>query len=146
MYKTHCWVIYSVVKKLIKQISNLKKDVVFVGGVALVHYGIKDTAKDIDIVVNDLNGLEVLGDIQQFQTNSVMSKSGNRAFINIDGIIIDVFINDDLPEYIDNDGVKYGTTQHLIEFLEDLINKTDGFEKNRNEMKLEMIINKLNNK
>ena len=73
-------------KNLIKRISELKKDVVFVGGVSFVHHGIKETAKDIDIVVNNLDGLYELGEIKEFQTKSPMSKSGNRAYTYVDDI------------------------------------------------------------
>ena len=144
MYKTHYWVIYSVVKNLIKRISKLKKDVVFVGGVSFVHHGIKETSKDIDIVVNNLEGLYGLGEIKEFQTKSPMSKSGNRAYTYVGDIQVDIFIEDELPEYVEYNGVKYETIESLINFYKQLIIKTDGFEKNRNELKLELVINKMN--
>ena len=130
-------------KNLIKRISKLKKDVVFVGGVSFVHHGIKETAKDIDIVVNNLDGLETLGDIKEFQTKAPMSKSGNRAYIYVDDIQIDIFIEDELPEYDEVDGIKYKTITSLVEFYEQLIMKTNGLEKQRNEFKLELVMNKM---
>jgi len=113
-------------KNLIKRISKLKKDVVFVGGVSFVHHGIKDDAKDIDIVVNNLDGLETLGDIKEFQTKAPMSKSGNRAYTYVDDIQIDIFIEEELPEYDEVDGVKYESIKSLVNHYEELINKTNG--------------------
>jgi len=131
-------------ENLIKRISKLKKDVVFVGGVSFVHHGIKETAKDIDIVVNDLDGLYGLGEIKEFQTKSPMSKSGNRAYMYVDDIQIDIFIEDELPEYDKVDNVKYESIESLIKFYEHLINESDGFEKSRNELKLDLVINNMN--
>jgi hypothetical protein len=136
--------IYSVVKNLIKRISKLKKDVVFVGGVSFVYHKIKENTKDIDIVVNNLDGLYELGEIKEFKTKSPMSKSGNRAYTYVDDIQIDIFIEDELPEYVEHNGMKYKTIDSLIKFYKQLIIKTDGFEKNRNELKLELLINKMN--
>ena len=144
MYKTHYRVIYSVVKNLIKRISKLKRDIVFVGGVSFVHHGIKEVAKDIDIVVNNLDGLYELGEIKEFQTKSPMSKSGYRAYTYVNDIQIDIFIEDKLPEYNEVDGVKYESIESMIKFYEKLINESDGFEKNRNELKLKLVINKMN--
>lgn len=131
-------------KNLIKQISKLKDDVVFVGGVSFVYHGIKEVAKDIDIVVNNLDGLETLGEIKKFQTNSVMSKSGNRAYTYVDDIQVDIFIEGVLPEYDEVDGVKYETIESLIKYYEGLVVKTNGFEKTRNEFKLGLVKNKMN--
>lgn len=131
-------------KNLIKRISKLKKDVVFVGGVSFVHHGIKETAKDIDIVVNNLEGLYELGEIKEFQTKSPMSKSGNRAYTYVDDIQVDIFIEDELPEYVEVDGIKYKSIESMIKFYEHLINESDGFEKNRNELKLDLVINNMN--
>ena len=131
-------------KNLIKRISKLKDDVVFVGGVSMVHHKIKETAKDIDIIVNNLEGLEILGDITEFQTKSPMSKSGKRAYTYVDGIQIDIFIEDNLPEYEEYDGVKYATMEDFIKYYQQLIMKVDGFEKNRNEFKLDLVINNMN--
>lgn len=145
MYKTHYQVIYSVVENLIKVISKLKNDVVFVGGVAFVHHGIKETAKDIDIVVNNLDGLYELGEIKEFQTKSPMSKSGNRAYTYVDDIQIDIFIEDKLPEYDKVDDVKYESIESLIKFYKTLVDRNNGLERDRNEIKLNLVMNKKNN-
>lgn len=126
---------------LIKRISELKDDVVFVGGVTMVHHGIKETAKDIDIVVLDLKGLEQLGYIRHWFGKSEMTKSKKRASIESLPYFIDIFVEDELPEYVEHDGVKYRTIDSLVEFYEDLISRTEGIERTRIESKLEMIIN-----
>jgi hypothetical protein len=126
---------------LIKRISELKDDVVFVGGVTMVHHGIKETAKDIDIRVLNLDGLEELGCVETWVTNSEMSKSKQRASIQSLDYLIDIFIEDELPEYVEHNGIKYGTINHLVEFYEELIPKTDGFPKRDIQSKLDMVIN-----
>ena len=126
---------------LIKRISELKDDVVFVGGVTMVHHGIKETAKDIDIRVTNLDGLEELGYIRRWIGKSEMTKSKQRASIESLDYLIDIFIEDELPEYVEHEGIKYGTINHLVEFYEELIPKTQGFPQREFQTKLGMVIN-----
>ena len=53
---------------LIKNISGVKDDIVFVGGVTLSFHGKKDGFSDIDVVVTDVTGLEFFGEIILFDT------------------------------------------------------------------------------
>lgn len=140
MYKTHYRVIYSVVKNLIKRISEIKRDVVFVGGCAEVFHQIKDKATDIDIVVLNLDGLDVLGPIREFRAQTEICDSKRRGAIYVGDILIDIFIEDKLPEYIEFDGIKYQTINGFYDYYERVIPKfKDGFHKRRLEKKLQRL-------
>lgn len=102
---------------LIKQISNSKPDVVFVGGVAVSHYNSSHIPKDIDIVVNNLDGLEVFGYIRQWNTDFPGSISTKRAHIKRDDYNIDIFIEDKLPPHIEFEGIKYQSFDSLLHHL-----------------------------
>jgi len=99
--------------KLLAQIQQANKDVVFVGGVAEMMQGKKDSVKDIDICVLNLDGLEVFGEIKEWETKSPTSISGKRAGIENGGFIIDIFIEDELPEYVEILGLKFVTIEAM---------------------------------
>lgn len=100
---------------LIREIQHLKPDTVFVGGVSEWLQGKRSTTTDIDICVTNLDGLGVLGEIKQWSTDSKFSKSGLRAGIESQEYLIDIFVEQQLPEYIEIDGVKCQTIQSLIQ-------------------------------
>ena len=132
-------------EELITQLSNLKEDIVFVGGVSLVQQGIKESANDIDIVVLNLDGLETLGEIETYTSTSEMSKSKNRGWMTVNGILIDIFIEDELPtNYIEVNGVKYETVESIIAFYQDLLLRIDGRFKEIIQSELSDIINSVN--
>lgn len=102
------------VNKICKSIARSKENTIFVGGVSFEKHGLKHTAQDIDIVVQDLTGLEFLGPIFEYTTTSKFSKSGKRAHIETSkGILIDIFIEAELPEHNLLDGLKCETLDSL---------------------------------
>ena len=117
--------------RLIKEIANLKDDVVFVGSSSLKHLIPTIPVKDIDIVVTSLDGLDILGKIETWESKSPMSLSGQRAHIKRDDYNIDIFIEPNLPEYDLIDGVKFQTIEKFKSFIEVLIEVTKGEFKNK---------------
>ena len=95
--------------ELINKIQAVNKKIVFVGGLSEVANGLKTKTKDIDIVVNNIKGLEVFGIIELFETKSPISKTGKRAFIKRNDYDIDIFIEKDEIDYFIKDGIKYQT-------------------------------------
>lgn len=91
-----------------KHLQDLKSELVFVGGVNKLIRGIKKCTSDIDVVVKDIKGLEILGEIYLYKTSYVGSISGNRAYIKSD-YFIDIFIEDSIPEYDIIGGLKCQT-------------------------------------
>lgn len=116
--------------ELIKKISEVKEDVVFVGSVSLWNSNLITDPHDIDIVVNNLDGLEVFGKIDIWESKSPMSISGKRACIKREDYTIDIFINDFLPEFIIKDGIKFQTLDNLKSFLDLIIESSEGVFKN----------------
>jgi hypothetical protein len=88
--------------KLIKEIATTNENIIFVGGVAEIIHGTKKTTNDIDIVVLSLNGLEKFGKINEFETKSILSKSGKRAFIKKEKCQIDIFIENETKKSLIN--------------------------------------------
>lgn len=101
----------------LEQLKN-KEDLVFVGGFAMWKHGIKDCYSDIDIVVKNLDGIE---NHTVYETDSKFSKSGKRAFVKTGEIAIDIFIEDDLPEFETIDGCKVRTIKSMIDYFENLL-------------------------
>lgn len=116
--------------ELIKKISEVKEDVIFVGSVSLWNSNLITDPHDIDIVVNNLDGLEVFGKIDIWESKSPMSISGKRACIKREDYTIDIFINDFLPEFIIKDGIKFQTLDNLKSFLDLIIESSEGVFKN----------------
>jgi hypothetical protein len=116
---------------LIKSIVNTKDDVVFVGSTYLWYLNLIKKANDIDIVVNDLNGLEIFGEITTWETKSPMSLSGKRAHIKRDDYSIDIFIEPILPKFNIIDGIKFITIEDNKLFIDSLIELTEGEFKNK---------------
>lgn len=125
--------------ELIKKIHSLKPDTVFVGGVSEMVQGKRNTTRDIDICVTNLDGLESLGHIKKWVTDSKTSISGNRAGIEDQKYIIDIFVEDKLPDYIEIYGIKYQTIDSLINEYKRVITEM----KNTNRV---LSINKMKNK
>lgn len=129
-------------RDLIEKINSCKKDVVFVGGVAEMLQGFRTETRDIDICVLSLNGLETLGKIKQWETKSVFSTSGKRAGIETKDYTTDIFLEENLPEFVVVNGFKCETVHSLINRYTDIIKKldtvTDFYSKNK-------MIKKLNN-
>ena len=84
-------------------------------------HGLKHEAKDIDIVVKNLDYLDKFGKINYFKSVSKFSKSGKRANIIIsDEIIIDIFVENDSPDFKIIEGLKCETLFSLKNHFEEL--------------------------
>lgn len=116
-----------VLENIIKRIVELKKDVVFVGGVSLVHHKIKETTKDIDMVVLNLDGLEEFGPFEIYPIPSEISTTRSLCKTYVDGILLDIIIDTELPEYVESYGVKYSTIDDMVKFYEDRIPRVKGY-------------------
>lgn len=116
--------------ELIKKIASSKKDVVFVGSTSLYYIDKTISPKDIDIVVNSLDGLDIFGDIKTWETKSPMSLSGQRAHIKRDDFDIDIFIEPTLPKYNIIDDIKFLTIEAFGSYLDLLVESTEGELKN----------------
>jgi hypothetical protein len=126
--------------ELIKKIHNLKPDTVFVGGVSEMVQGKRNTTRDIDICVTNLDGLESLGNIKKWVTDSKTSISGKRAGIEGKKYIIDIFVEDKLPDYIEIEGIKYQTIPSLIKEYERVIKEMESTDRipSINKMKIKL--------
>lgn len=76
-----------------REISNIKDDVVFVGSwVAKVNNKINTQPKDLDIVVTSLDGLETFGDVICGDSTSPLSKNSKRCKIEGNEVLIDIWL------------------------------------------------------
>lgn len=125
--------------ELINKIQRVNKKIVFVGGLSEIANGIKSKTKDIDIVINDIKGLEVFGIIEIFVTKSPISKTGKRAFIKRDDYNIDIFIEEDEIDYFIKNGIKYQTLKSMEKHYNESIKKSAGKMKEILENKLKNI-------
>ena len=112
------------VKHILKSISEVKNDVIFVGTLAYNYHKVTDKKiKDIDIVVNNLDGLEQLNRIRRtWETDSPYSVSGKRAGMRLSGYTIDIFIQEKLPEYVTDDGLKYINIPEIKKYCNFVLN------------------------
>jgi hypothetical protein len=114
-------------EELIQSIITQKNgDVAFVGSMTLLELGIVDSISDIDIVVRNLDGLDVFGEIITWDTDAPMSLSGRRAHIQREDYNIDIFIEPVLPAYIEKNGIKYQSLDNLLEHINWCISVSDG--------------------
>lgn len=116
------------------ELLKLKKDLVFVGGFAMVLHGLKAEYTDIDAVVRNLDGL---GKVFSYKTDSSFSKSGKRGFIP-GSIKIDIFIEKELPKYQIIDGFKVQTISSMKAYYEQIKPSNDHWKKHIQE-RLELL-------
>lgn len=102
---------------MLEQLKN-KKDLVFVGGFACYMQGLKASYHDYDVVVLSLTG--GLEDARYYLTDSAFSKTGKRAVLETP-LPVDIFIEDDLPEYVEIDGFKCQTVESMIQYYEGIL-------------------------
>lgn len=105
-----------------EKISSCKDDVVFVGSLV---GSPNETPKDIDIVITSLDGLETIGDVNCFDSISVFAKGAKRCRIHRDGVKIDIWLKDELPEWEIIDGFKYQTKESQLKYYQDVKDSTD---------------------
>lgn len=99
---------YEVLQKL-----SLIDHVIFVGGTSEYLQGIKKELRDIDISINDVKLLNDFGYVHENFDDSFYGLSGNRGFIPLKSILIDIFI-DEKPEYIIVNGFRCETVKSMI--------------------------------
>lgn len=78
-------------------------------------YGFKKDYSDIDVVVQNLDGLP---ELVRYKTDSAFSRSGDRAFGFIADKKLDVFIEKELPEFQVKGGFKVQTIESMIAYYE----------------------------
>lgn len=83
---------------ILNKISSIK-DLVIVGSFGLQLRGFKVTANDIDLVVTNLEDLRSLGTIIEINSISNFSYSNKRAYIKIGSVVLDIFIEKELPSF-----------------------------------------------
>lgn len=111
---------------LMREISNIKNDVVFTGSwVARIHNKLRRQPKDIDIVVTSLDGLERFGDIICNDTKSIFGRDSKRCVINSKDFKLDIWVKDSLPQYDIIKGMKFETIESQKKLYKDIINSTD---------------------
>lgn len=121
-------------KVIVKELSK-KENLVFVGGFAMKMHGLKDNYNDLDVVVTDLEGLK---NYIEYPTDSVFSKSGKRAFIPGE-TKIDIFIENELPEFEIINGFKVQTIKSMTEYYERIYPLVKCFWKKDIEEKLKLL-------
>lgn len=103
-----------------KIIKN-KSDAIIVGSSALYLQGIiKKMPNDIDIITTSVDGLP--DGTVEYTTDSGFSFSGKRAFCIVeDSFKIDIFVEDNLPEYMELNGLKIQTVASMIKYYESIL-------------------------
>ena len=100
---------------IIEDLSKIK-DLTFVGGTSEYLQGIKEELNDIDIVIVNEDDLKNIGFLHKFELILFHNLSGKRGVILKNNVIIDVFIENSLPEYtIVNEKYKCQTIDSMIE-------------------------------
>lgn len=131
----------SKMKQLLEQLNDSKPDIVFVGGVSEFLQGARTETKDIDICVNNLSGLDFFGEIESWRSSTPFTISGNRAGISRTDFIIDIFIEDNLPEYININQMKCETLNSLLHRYKKIVPHLKPEEHHSREKMLSKIIN-----
>lgn len=108
-----------------RKITAIKEDFVVVGSTALYIQGRHIIApNDLDIVVCNVSDLGYEKDLHHYKTDSPYSVSGKRACILQNGItIIDIFVEDYLPEYEIIKGIRIETLSGMRLYYENLLKK-----------------------
>jgi hypothetical protein len=110
---------------LLAKIQEANNDVVFVGGMAEMMQGKRKFTSDIDICVLNTDGLDIFGEIKEWETTSPVSISGKRAGIENDEVILDIFIENELPETVEISGLRFETLESLKTRYERVISEID---------------------
>lgn len=100
---------------------SLIDDVIFVGGTSEYIQGFKDQLNDIDISINNIDSLKEFGYVHKSVDNSFYGLSGNRAFIPLKSVLIDIFVDEVKPEFIVVNGFKCQTIESMIELRENTL-------------------------
>ncbi|WBX98259.1 hypothetical protein [Chryseobacterium gambrini] len=95
-------------------------DVVFVGGSSEFIQGIKKELNDIDISIKEISFLKNFGYVHKSFDDSFYGLSGQRGFIPLNSVLIDIFI-DEKPQYKIFNGFKCQTLQSMISLRENTL-------------------------
>lgn len=90
-------------------------DVIFVGGTSEYLQGFKTELNDIDISITDIEPLKYFGYLFTAFDDSFYGLSGNRSFIPLPQVLIDVFMDQKKPEYTMVKGFRCETIHSMIE-------------------------------
>ena len=103
------------------EILKDKADAVIVGSSALYLQGIsKKMPNDIDIITTSIKGLP--DGVIEYETDSGFSFSGKRAVCIVDDSFkIDIFVEDNLPDYIEIDGLKIQTVASMFNYYQSIL-------------------------
>lgn len=121
-------------EEIILQLSK-KDNLVIVGSAAMKLQGIDVDPKDIDIVVTDLEGLD---NYFEYITDSKFSFSGKRAYI-FGEINIDIFIENELPEYEIINNIKVETICFMKKYYRTVFPKVNIIWQEKIKSKLELL-------
>lgn len=117
------WETVHSIREYCQELTVIKPDFVVVGSMAMVIHDLYSAKpNDLDIVVNDLQGLS--GDLHTYFTYSRFSPSGNRAYILENGMAkIDIFVENTLPNYEIIDNIRVSTVNSMLLYYENLLPK-----------------------
>ena len=103
-------------KNEILDILSKIDDVIFVGGTSEYLQGVKKELNDIDIRITNFENLTSIGYIHKFNLDLFYGLSGNRGIIKLKNFLIDIFIENDKPNFIIIDN------KYKCETIESMIN------------------------
>lgn len=106
-----------------RKMTELKRDFVVIGSTSYLLHGLIDRVpNDIDLLVEDLSGLE--GSISTYITDSKHSESGKRAIIfRNDTPKIDIFVENYTPASQIIEGIRVRTIPASLYYYENLLPK-----------------------
>lgn len=108
--------------EIIDQLAEIQ-DVIFVGGTSEYLQSIKNELRDIDVVVTNLSILSHIGWVFKIEDYSIPGLNTNRGYIRRGDIVIDIFVTDNLPEYVKIGKYKCQTVQSMVILKEDTLEK-----------------------
>ncbi|WP_428067404.1 hypothetical protein [Chryseobacterium gambrini] len=99
--------------EILERLSKID-DVIFVGGTSEFLQGIKKELRDIDISVKTFDVLREIGYIHKNKDYSFHGASGERGFIPLRSVLIDVFIDEKI-DFIAVNGFKCEVVSSMLE-------------------------------
>lgn len=114
-----------------KRLTEIKNDLVVAGSTALFVRGLIDRSpKDLDLIVGSLDGLENFN-ISTYETRSVFSGSGRRAFVSPEqnGFIFDIFVESEIPDSEIINGVRVVTVEAALSYYRAILPAVDAYHK-----------------
>lgn len=106
-------VFYDSKNDILNKLSKIE-NLIFVGGASEYIQGVKHELRDIDVVVTDIDELKKIGYVFSVDSDLFYGLSGRRAVIKLKNVLIDIFIEDHLPDSIIVDGFRCETIESMI--------------------------------